>query len=147
MTLDLKTVSLIGYLIVVVVLVCLFLEGSLLGSGPLSIVVQLLAVVLMVWARITFGRRSFHAGADPTKGGLVTTGPYSFIRHPIYASILYFMWAGVLSHPSAIDLLLGCFGTGGLFLRIHAEERLIVLNYPDYVNYAARTKRLIPFLI
>ena len=50
----------------------------------------------MVAARITFGRRSFHAAANPTEGGLVTTGPYAYIRHPIYAAILYFVWAGAL---------------------------------------------------
>jgi len=45
----------------------------------------------MLWARLTFGGRSFHAGANPTAGGVVTTGPYRFVRHPIYAAILYFL--------------------------------------------------------
>ncbi len=143
---SLKAASLAGYFILVLSLVSLVLEGSILGSGPFSIAVQLLAVLLMVWARTTFGKRSFHAGADPTAGGLVTTGPYSLLRHPIYASILYFMWAGVLSQPSAIDLSLGCLGTIGVSIRIYAEERLIVHEYPEYANYAARTKRIIPFI-
>jgi protein-S-isoprenylcysteine O-methyltransferase Ste14 len=34
-------------------------------------------------ARVTFGGRSFHVGANPTEGGLVTKGPYRFVRHPI----------------------------------------------------------------
>jgi hypothetical protein len=41
---------------------------------------------------LTFGARSFHAGANPTDGGVVTAGPYRFFRHPIYAAILYFLW-------------------------------------------------------
>jgi protein-S-isoprenylcysteine O-methyltransferase Ste14 len=41
---------------------------------------QVLALLLFLWARITFGRRSYHVVADPTAGGLVTDGPYRFIR-------------------------------------------------------------------
>ena len=106
-----------------------------------------MAVMLMTWARITFGRRSYHAAADPTEGGLVTTGPYAFIRHPIYASILYFLWAAVFSHLSVVNSILGAIGTIGAFIRIYAEEHLIVDQYPQYAEYAARTKRVIPFLI
>lgn len=40
----------------------------------------------MAWARLTFGRRSFHASAVPTAGGVETRGPYRFIRHPIYTA-------------------------------------------------------------
>jgi protein-S-isoprenylcysteine O-methyltransferase Ste14 len=123
------------------------LQGSLFASGYIPIAVQLAAVLLMIWARYTFGRRSFHAGADPTEGGLVTTGPYYFIRHPIYASILYFVWAGIFSHPSVFAGLLGSIGTVGVFIRIYAEERLIVTQYPEYAKYAARTKRIIPFVV
>jgi protein-S-isoprenylcysteine O-methyltransferase Ste14 len=57
--------------------------------------VQLLALGLFLWARITFGRRSYHFVADPTKGGLVLGGPYRYIRHPIYAAMRLFTLAGV----------------------------------------------------
>ena len=103
--------------------------------------------MLMIWARVTFGKRSFHAAANPTQGGLVTTGPYLFIRHPIYASVLYFLWAGVACHFSVVNLLFGAIGTIGAFIRIYAEEHLIIHQYPEYADYAARTKRVIPFLI
>jgi protein-S-isoprenylcysteine O-methyltransferase Ste14 len=145
--LSLKSASLIGHFILVFALVSLVVEGSILAIGIGLIAIQILAIMLMVWARITFGRRSFHSAANPTEGGLVTTGPYTFIRHPIYASILYFLWAGVFSHLSVFNLLFALIGTVGVSVRIYAEERLIILQYPEYSAYAARTKRIIPFLI
>ena len=145
--LNLRFTSLVGHFILVLALVGLVIERSLLATGYFSITVQLMAVMLMVWARITFGRRSFHAAANPTEGGLVTTGPYAFIRHPIYASILYFLWAGVFSHLSVINVLFAAIGTVGVSVRIYAEEHLLILQYPEYADYAARTKRVIPFLI
>jgi protein-S-isoprenylcysteine O-methyltransferase Ste14 len=101
----------------------------------------------MIWARVTFGIRSFHATARPTAGGLVTTGPYRFIRHPIYAAVLYFTWVGVFSHTSALNVVLGLFATAGTIIRMATEERLLIQRYPEYRDYAARTRRVIPFVV
>jgi protein-S-isoprenylcysteine O-methyltransferase Ste14 len=143
---NLRNASIAGYFILVVSLVLLVAQSAIIASGIFPLAVQGLSVVLMVWARTTFGKRSFHAGADPTQGGLVTSGPYKYIRHPIYASVLYFMWAGVCSHPEYLNITLGIIGTLGISLRIYAEEQLVVVQYPQYTEYAARTKRIIPYL-
>src|SRR5260221_81514 len=79
------------------------------------------AALLMLWAGLTFGARSFHAGADPTAGGLVSTGPYHLIRHPIYTAILAFTWAGVASHASAVGVALATVATAMLAVRMWAE--------------------------
>ena len=144
---NLKGASIVGYIVLVLSLITLIMNHSILAAGFLLITIQSLAVVLMVWARITFGRRSFHAAANPTEGGLVTTGPYKFIRHPIYASILYFIWAGTLSHLSVVNMILAIVGTVGISVRIYSEEHLLLLRYPEYSNYAVRIKRVVPFLL
>ncbi len=122
----------------------LLVSHSLLADHPAGMALQAVAVLLMAWARVTFGARSFHAGANPTEGGLVTNGPYRYIRHPIYASILGFLWAGVASHATVSSLLLAALATAAVGVRILAEERLITAEYPEYAQYVARTKRLIP---
>lgn len=101
----------------------------------------------MLWARVTFGIRSFYAAANPTHGGLVTTGPYRYVRHPIYAAVLLFVWVGVLTHISTLALSLAVLVSAATAVRISAEERLIVRRYPEYAAYAARTKRLIPLVL
>ena len=58
----------------------LYYTHALFGTGPLTITVQAAAALLMIWARLTFGMRSFHASANPTEGGLVTRGPYRWLR-------------------------------------------------------------------
>lgn len=72
---------------------------------PTGLALQGIAVLLMIWVRLTFGMRSFHATAKATEGGLVTDGPYRYWRHPIYAAVLLCGWAGVLSQgaPPVID--------------------------------------------
>ncbi|HET7457274.1 MAG TPA: isoprenylcysteine carboxylmethyltransferase family protein, partial [Gemmatimonadaceae bacterium] len=120
-----------------------------LARHPVGMALQGAAVLLMIWARLTFGVRSFHAAATPTEGGLVTRGPYRYWRHPIYAAVLLFVWAGVLSQrhpPSALALLLAAGATLMTAVRIHAEETLLRTTFADYDAYAARTKRIVPFV-
>ncbi len=128
-------------------IVGLFYTHSLFGRGPVSIGLQVLAVLLMIWARVTFGMRSFHYAANPTEGGLVTTGPYRYMRHPIYAAILLFVWTGVAVNASPLGVALGLAATAMLALRIAFEERLVRRRYPEYDDYARRTKRVIPFIL
>ena len=88
---------------------------AIFGAGPITITIQVIAALLMVWARLMFGIRSFHGTANSTAGGLVTTGPYRYIRHPIYAAILYFVWADrgplVPGHRSGRPSCDGAYGS------------------------------------
>jgi len=127
-------------------LVGLAVRGAFFSSQPVVIMAEVAAVALMVWARLAFGYRSFHAAADPTAGGLVTTGPYRFIRHPIYTAVCLFGWSGILAHWSLINVLLGALLFAGAVVRILCEERLIIEVYPEYRDYAQATKRMVPYI-
>ena len=133
--------------VLIAAVVCLLLRHALFAHGAGFVAAQVAAALLMLWARLTFGLRSFHAAASPTEGALVTTGPYRFVRHPIYAAILLFVWAGVASNASLVSLLTALTATGAIATRIATEERLVVARYPEYAAYAARTKRVIPFVL
>lgn len=134
------------FAVLVLAIVGLVYTGSLLGHGPVAIGLQVAAFTLMLWARIAFGVRSFHYAANPTEGGLVTTGPYGFVRHPIYAAILLFLWTGIATNLSPVSVALGLVATAMLFLRMVFEESLVRQRYPEYADYARRTKRVVPYL-
>ncbi len=142
----LTVLSALGFVAMVLGLVGLIATRSLLSPFPVVIAVQAAAVALMVWARLTFGRRSFHAAADPTEGGLVTSGPYRFVRHPIYTAVVLFAAAGALAHPSLRSAGLATVVLAGAVTRMLAEERLLRERFPEYTEYARRTKRMIPLL-
>ncbi len=143
---SLKRISIFAFLGAVVCLVWLAFDKVLLGAGPVTITIQILAVLLMTWARLTFGLRSFHAAANPTSGGLVTRGPYRWLRHPIYSAVLYFVWAGVAAHPSASSILVASLASAMLVVRMVGEESLLREIYPEYAEYARHTARVLPFV-
>jgi protein-S-isoprenylcysteine O-methyltransferase Ste14 len=144
-----KNRSLFATILLVVTVFALFQRRALIADRHIALNLQVLAVALMVWARLTFGMRSFHATANPTAGGLVTAGPYKYWRHPIYAAVLLLTWSGVLGRgvpPTTIDLALVVLATIMTAGRIQAEEQMLRASMPEYTSYAARTKRLIPFV-
>jgi protein-S-isoprenylcysteine O-methyltransferase Ste14 len=135
-----------GYLFMLAGILSLYFTGTLFSYEPVVIALQVLAVGLMAWARITFGGRSFHLTANPTEGGLVTSGPYKFIRHPIYAAVLLFALPGLVANFSLLGTCSAAVMLAGTFARIFCEEHLVRKQYPEYNQYAEKTKRLIPFL-
>lgn len=135
------------FVVLLLAIIGLVVTNSLVGHGPLSIGLQIAAILLMIWARVTFGMRSFHYVANPTAGGLVTSGPYRFVRHPIYAAILLFVWTGVSANWSLGAAALGLVVTALLFLRMIFEEGLVGERYPEYADYARRTRRVIPYVL
>jgi protein-S-isoprenylcysteine O-methyltransferase Ste14 len=142
----LKALSMVGYGGMVAGLIAQIATGSLFSPSALVIAVQVGAVLLLLWARLTFGRRSFHLAANPTAGGLVTSGPYRFIRHPIYTAVILFSGAGVVAHWSWTGGLLGGLVVAGGLLRLFCEEVMVTARYPEYRQYAATTWRMIPYV-
>ena len=138
--------SILGFLLAGAALVGLLFVHHLFAKSPYLLAVQVAAALLMIWARKTFGLRSFHAAASTSEGGLVTTGPYRYWRHPIYAAIIYFVWAGQVQAPGAVPLALAATASLGLFARMLIEERFLTQAYPEYPKYAKKAKRLIPFV-
>ena len=142
----LKTLSIIGYIWMMGALLGLLATRSLFSSSPLVISLQVLALLLFLWARVTFGRRSYHVVADPTAGGLVTGGPYRYIRHPIYAAYCLFTSTGAAAHWSWSAGLFGGLVLGSAVLRIFCEESLVAARYPEYAQYSVTTWRMIPYV-
>jgi len=87
-------------------------------------------------------------GILPDVRGLVTHGPYRFVRHPLYLGELTAVLGIVLGSRQPLWAGVTWVACLGLQLaRTGYEERNISAEFPQYAEYAARTKRLIPGII
>jgi protein-S-isoprenylcysteine O-methyltransferase Ste14 len=120
------------------------LTGQLVATGPVSAALQLAGLALNLWARFAFRVRSFHAGATPTSGGLVTHGPYRFLRHPVYGGLLLIAAGGAVAHHAPVAALAWVVVVAGTVTRAVLEESLLRRRYPEYADYAAKTARFVP---
>jgi protein-S-isoprenylcysteine O-methyltransferase Ste14 len=138
--------SIIALLISLAGIFYLIKHNTIISKDPIPILIQITSVGLMIWARITFGMLSFHASANTTNGGLIINGLYKYLRHPIYASIIYFFLACLIAYPYVETLIAVLAIVLSTYLRLLLEEKSLIETYENYSEYSKKTKRLIPFI-
>lgn len=121
-----------------------FAPGELTLPGATLVLASLL---LSLWTlrHNPPGNFNIHPRPHP-RGHLVTSGPYRWIRHPMYSAVLLLALAAALYYGS-IWKWAGWAALGlVLWLKARAEERLLLARYPEYGDYRQRTRALIPYL-
>lgn len=114
------------------------------GFG-LWVILFLLGMALLFWTLSVHKLGQFSIRPVPKDGiHLVLSGPYRWIRHPMYASSLLVMGSFLMGHIS----LLAVLGFIGLLLallhKMKIEERFLSQTFPNYQDYVKTSSRLIP---
>jgi protein-S-isoprenylcysteine O-methyltransferase Ste14 len=144
-----------GFRVAIVLIVLLLLRlrvfrGHAVTKDPLlqgiGLAIFLLGLALAVWARVYLGSNWGMPMSRKVDPEIVTTGPYSVIRHPIYSGIILAM----VGTTVAISLywLVGVVLLGAYFIYSAVmEERYMTELFPAaYPDYKRSTKMLIPFI-
>lgn len=99
--------------------------------------------VVGLWALQVMGLRQVKVFPEvPSQGKLIVLGPYRWIRHPMYSSVLLV----TLGSPLPYRMLLWVGLVMTLLVKLGYEERLLRERFPEYEAYRHQTKRLIPFV-
>jgi protein-S-isoprenylcysteine O-methyltransferase Ste14 len=118
-----------------------------LGLQVLGVVLLLAGLGLAVWARVHLGRNWGMPMTEKDEPELITSGPYRFVRHPIYSGLLL----GFVGTAVATNVLwLAAVAIVGPYFVFSArvEERNLTRTFPgSYPGYRAHTKMLIPFVL
>ena len=78
---------------------------------------------------------------------VVTTGPYKWVRHPMYFGILIMMLFAPVAQASYVALPVFALVIPGLVLRLRNEEKVLRQELPGYAEYCERTRyRLVPYV-
>ena len=78
---------------------------------------------------------------------LVTVGAYRYIRHPLYASLLFLAWGVFFKHPAMPGVLPALAATVLLILTAKKDEAECLQHFGDtYKKYMLGTKMFIPFV-
>jgi protein-S-isoprenylcysteine O-methyltransferase Ste14 len=127
-----------------------WLSLRLLPPGPLQVALGLVLLALglafTVWARVYLGRN--WSGMVTVKEGheLIRSGPYAYVRHPIYTGLLVALLGSAVA-CGELRALIGLGIVAGAFIRkLRIEERFMRELFPQqYPRYCAEVPALIPF--
>ncbi len=115
-------------------------------GAAIGLLLCVAGVALAIWARAYLGSNwgmpmSLREGHE-----LVTTGPYRYIRHPIYSGVILAMCGSVLADNILWFIPLACVCVY-FIVSAYSEERTMLGQFPDeYHAYRARSNMLIPFI-
>lgn len=99
-----------------------------------------------IWARLHIGRNWGTPMTQKEEPELVTSGPYRFVRHPIYSGILV---AGIGTAVALSWFWLVAVALAGAYFTYSAtvEEQYLTQQFPDaYPAYKSSSKMLVPFV-
>lgn len=139
-----------GKILAIVQFACLALLLKLTKWNELDIWTILgfaISGLLATWSMLVMRFGNFNVVPKPVeKGVLVTQGPYSVIRHPMYASVFIFLAALLTGQFDFIKLIVSLILVVDLVIKMLYEENLLLAHYHDYQAYMQKTKRVIPFV-
>ncbi|HKV56186.1 MAG TPA: methyltransferase [Candidatus Binataceae bacterium] len=111
--------------------------------AALAVAIEFFGILLSQISRLYLGRKF---GLLPANRGIVKSGPFRFVRHPIYAGWLILIAGYVMAYPSLLNAMMVAATLPLMMWRIRLEEDLLITD-PMYCEYCHSTPyRLIPGL-
>ncbi len=115
--------------------------STAIAPEALTIVLSALGLIIVVLGKLSLGR-SF--GLMPANRGVVSTGLYRLVRHPIYLGYLVAHLGFVFANCGRWNVFVLIAADGALLLRAISEERTLALD-DEYRSYMQRVRwRILP---
>lgn len=138
-----------GIFLLVFFLLRLKAFGGLIPNPPvqaIGIALWVLGLGVAIWARLYIGRNWGMPMTERVDPELVTTGPYRYVRHPIYSGVILALVGTALA--VGLYWLIAAVGVSVYFIySATVEEHNLVREFPaTYPAYRNSTKMLIPFI-
>lgn len=106
-----------------------------------------LSTIPAIWA-YCLQNRFFSIYPMPLSGAkLIVRGPYRYVRHPMYSSIILFCLVILISDFSYFLLLKYFFIIFIIAYKVQREEIYLEKTFAEYISYKKKTKFVIPFLL
>ncbi len=132
--------------------------GTFMGVGILQLPVARLDLPLQLVAAVLIGVGSLGSALVlwrlgksfsilPEARKLVTGGPYSHVRHPLYSVEIITILGTALQFAAPWSWIIAAIVVVLLWVRSHFEEQVLAESFPEYAAYRTRTKRFIPGVI
>ncbi|MCU0372821.1 MAG: hypothetical protein MUE56_06215 [Ignavibacteria bacterium] len=136
-------------LFVVIQLACIiviFISGTVLPGNFLYYFLVALFSVPGIWA-LAIMKFRFNVAPELLPGSQITmSGPYKYIRHPMYSTVLGTTLMVVIFSFTVYLMMIWMILFVTLLMKLSYEESLLEKEFGGYADYQTKTKRIIPFI-
>ncbi len=123
-----------------------FSGSFLLIDSPL-IIIQFIGFIIFGWSMITMNPSQWTIFPEPKKlGNLIISGPYKWIRHPMYSGLLLISFSIILHRQTIIDFAVLAAFVVNLIFKLAYEEVLLSERFSEYKQYKKSTSRIFPWI-
>ena len=99
-----------------------------------------------IWAIYTM-KFNFNIAPDISpNSNLIINGPYKYVRHPMYLSVLGITICFIINDFSLFEIAIYVILLINFIMKLEYEEKILLAKFPEYSDYVKYTKRLIPYI-
>jgi protein-S-isoprenylcysteine O-methyltransferase Ste14 len=113
----------------------------------LGVAICISGIASAIWARHYLGKNWGMPMTHKQEPELVTTGPYRYVRHPIYSGMLLALLGTAIASSYAWILVMVMVAIYFMYSALIEEKNMITIFPETYADYKNKTKMLIPFLV
>lgn len=125
---------------------------ALIDNQPIRIAMIVVGLVLMVIGAIVNIAGRFKLGKNWSDNikiylghSLVSDGVYAWVRHPLYASLIWMFYGSALVYSNWLAFLANSLiFVPAMYFRAKQEEKMLVQEFPEYVNYKKKVSMFFP---
>jgi protein-S-isoprenylcysteine O-methyltransferase Ste14 len=123
----------------------IFAQPSTIDDWRVLALSNLLMVIGLVFTIYSLGTLGRCFGIAPEARGLVTSGPYRWVRNPAYLAEFATVIGGTLPLLAPLTTLVFTIFVLLQLRRMALEETVLAATFPEYADYRRRTPALVPW--
>ncbi len=137
--------------VILVILQIIAMIFLVIANNPIAIgfglILQIIGVAIGLWGILTMRIGNFNIQPEVKSVTLITSGPYRWIRNPMYLAVILFYATIVVQNFSWMNGIVFIILLITILLKIYSEEEFLDERFgEEYANYKMKSKRIIPFI-
>lgn len=121
-------------------------NGQVLPENIFLFIAEILLCLVGLWSALLLNK-NFSVLPVPGKNAvLIKSGPYKYIRHPMYTIVILLGLIWITGKFSVINLIVWLGLILVFIIKLNYEEKLLSSKFSEYKNYLSTSKKLIPFI-